>query len=129
MGVLFFVDGYLPSFSPVSKDRDFFVLISSTLVGDAMEGFDKAIVGLNGDPLEDEGDIGVDDPDDLALFLCPALASFVQLHRLELKISGSLALFFVWILSIFGRLKRLRYRNKSKGLQSFDFLLFFSLPP
>ena len=94
MGVLFFVDGYLPSFSPVSKDRDFFVLLSSTLVGDAMEGFDKAIVGLNGDPLEDEGDIGVDDPDDLALFLCPALASFVQLHRLELNISGSLALVF-----------------------------------
>ena len=93
--MLFFVDGYLPSFSPVSKDRDLIVLISSTLVGDAMEGFDKAIVGLNGDPLEGEGDIGVDDPDvDLALFLCPALASFVQLHRLELKISGSLALVF-----------------------------------
>ena len=93
--MLFFVDGYLPSFSPVSKDRDFFVLISSTIVGDAMQGFDKAIVGLNGDPLEGEGDIGVDDPDvDLALFLCPALASFVQLHRLELKISGSLALVF-----------------------------------
>ena len=60
-----------------------------------MEGFDKAIFGLNGDALEEEGDIGVDDPDvELALFLCPALASFVQLHRLELKISGSLALVF-----------------------------------
>jgi hypothetical protein len=95
VGVLFFVDGYLPSLSSVSKDRDFFVLISSTRVEEAMEGFDKAIIGLNGDAMEEEGDIGVDDPDvDLALFLCPAPASFVQLHLLELKISGSLALVF-----------------------------------
>jgi hypothetical protein len=93
--VLFFVDGYLPSLSPVSKDRDFFVLISSTLVGEAMEGFDKAIIGLKGDALEEEGDIGVDDPDvEPLLLLCPAFASFVQLHRLELKISGYLALVF-----------------------------------
>ena len=92
--MLLFVAVYLPSLSSVSKDRDFLVLISSTRIGEAMEGFDKASVALNGDALEDEGDVedmGVDDPDiDLALFLCPALASVAQLHSLELKISGSL---------------------------------------
>ena len=45
---------YLPSLSSVSKDRDFLVLISSTRVGEAMQGFDKASVALNGDALEDE---------------------------------------------------------------------------